>query len=348
MSVSNIKDYLIKKLSVNELPIYKEYEDLIIKNIYSKAKLIARLKLLNNKNNSEKNEKKGVFYPLTKEFLFALRQPVSLLDKQKKYQTIANQIKICKKNRKWLRIRWKYNTLSIKIAKNISFMKVENNNISHHIGENDDIIYFIIKGRITELKVNKYNISISFENYILFEVQKKNEIFILNEVLSSNSKKAPIKSIEDIWKIYNVIFKKRLIEKITLDNISNNKELEGFFNQCNKEFVSFGLSKKDFVKLEKNRNKIIMGSVNMDWDAYILEECHPNREDLILFEPFEELYKNENIINAFSQLFPLLMNKNRPKMNFLKYYFFYMLYIDWEIKMIFNHKYILKNEALTN
>ena len=118
-------------------------------------------------------------------------------------------------------------------------MKVENNNISHHIGENDDIIYFIIKGRITELKVNKYNISISFENYILFEVQKKNEIFILNEVLSSNSKKAPIKSIEDIWKIYNVIFKKRLIEKITIDNISNNKELEGFFNQCNKEFVSF-------------------------------------------------------------------------------------------------------------
>ena len=61
MSVSNIKEYLINKLSSNDLPIYKEYDDLIIKNIYPKAKLIPRVKILNNKNNSENNEKKEIF-----------------------------------------------------------------------------------------------------------------------------------------------------------------------------------------------------------------------------------------------------------------------------------------------
>ena len=299
MSVSNIKEYLINKLSSNDLPIYKEYDDLIIKNIYPKAKLIPRVKILNNKNNSENNEKKGDFYQLNKEFLFALVQPVFLLDKQKMYQTIANLIKkskFAKKIENDSELDENINTLSITIAKNLSFMKVENNNnILYHIGENDDKFYFIIKGRITELKVNKYNITISFEDYIsyLFELKRNNEIFILNEVLSANSKEVPIKSIDDIAKIYNVIFKKKLIEKISLEKISNNKELEDFFKQYNKEFVSFELSKKDLVKLEKNKNKIIMGSVNRDWDDYILEKCHPNSEDLLLFEPFEELYKND-------------------------------------------------------
>ena len=214
------------------------------------------------------------------------------------YQTIANLIKkskFAKKIENDSELEETINTLSITIAKNLSFMKVENNNILFHIGESDNKLYFIIKGRITELKVNKYNIEISFEAYIsyLIELKRNNEIFILNEVLSANNEEAPIKSIDDIEKIYNVIFKKKLIEKISLEKISNNKELEEFFKQYNQEIISFKLSKKELAKLEKDKNKIIMGSVNKDWDDYILEKCHPNSEDLLLFEPFDELYKND-------------------------------------------------------
>ena len=45
-------------------------------------------------------------------------------------------------------------------------------------------------------------------------------------------------------------------------------------------------------KLEKDKNKIIFGVVNREWDDYILENCHPNSDDLVLFEPFEILFKD--------------------------------------------------------
>ena len=36
-----------------------------------------------------------------------------------------------------------------------------------------------------------------------------------------------------------------------------------------------------------------MGAINRDWDDYILEQCHPNSDDLLIFEPFEEIYKSD-------------------------------------------------------
>lgn len=297
MSVSNGKENLNIEKGNEVSSINNESQNLLIKNIYPKSKLIPRVNALNNKIDFKKNEKNGEFFELNKEFLFALVQPIFLLDKQKMYSTIANLIK----NSKFLKkieiqseIKENINSLITIIVKNLSFVKIEKNNILYHIGESDDKFYFIIKGRMSELKANKFHLKISFEEYIcyLIELQKNNEIYILNEVLLEN-KDVPIKSIDNIKKIYNVIFKKKLIEKISLEKISNNTELEAFFNQYYQELSSYNLSKKELKKLEKDKNKIIMGSVNRDWDDYILEQCHPNSDDLLLFEPFEELFKND-------------------------------------------------------
>ena len=289
MSVSTIKENL---LNGNEQNKNEDSEHLIIKNIYPKPKLIAR----NNKNNGENEEKKDEFYQLNKEFLNALIQPSFPLDKQKMFYTIGNLIKkseFSEKITSQSENNENINILSINIAKNLSFMKIERNKILYHIGENDDKSYFIIKGRVSELKTDIKKLELSFEEYITYlnELQKNKEINVLNEVIKSNIKEVPLKSIDDIKKIYDVIFKKKLIEKISLQTITNNIQLEEFFKEYNQEFSSYKLSKRELEKLEKNKNKIIMGSVNRDWDDYILEHCHPNSDDVIVFEPFEENYK---------------------------------------------------------
>ena len=284
MSVSTKKEDLI---NINDPLKNKESDNLIIKTIYPKAKLIARI----NKTNSENKEKRHDFYELNKEFLFALVQPTFILDKQKMLFTIGHLIKQSKLSQKiigQLEREENINTLSLAIAKNSSFMKIDRNNILYHVGEIDDKFYFIIKGRISQLNANIKNLKLSFEEYIsyLLELQRKKEVHILNEVLTANNKEVEIKSVDDIKKIYNVIFKKKLIEKISLETITNNNELE-------QDFGDYKLSKKELKKLEKDKNKIIMGAINRDWDDYILEQCHPNSDDLLIFEPFEEIYKSD-------------------------------------------------------
>ena len=291
MSVSTNKEDLI---NINDPLKNKESDNLIIKNIYPIAKLIARI----NKTNSENNEKRHDFYELNKEFLFALVQPTFILDKQKMLLTIGHIIKQSKLSQKiieQLETEENMNTLSLAIAKNSSFMKIDRNNILYHVGEIDDKFYFIIKGRISQLNANIQNLKLSFEEYIsyLLELQRKKEVHILNEVLTANNKEVEIKSVDDIKKIYNVIFKEKLIEKISLETITNNTELEDFFKQYYQDFGDYKLSKRELKKLEKDKNKIIMGAINRDWDDYILEKCHPNSDDLLLFEPFEEIYKSD-------------------------------------------------------
>ena len=243
MSVSTNKEDLI---NINDPLKNKESDNLIIKNIYPKAKLIIR----NNKTNSENKEKKHDFYELNKEFLFALVQPTFILDKQKMLFTVGNLIKKSKLAQKiigQLETEANINALSLTIAKNFSFMKIDRNNILYHVGEMDDKFYFIIKGRISQLNANIQNLKLSFEEYIsyLLELQRKKEIHILNEVLTANKKEVEIKSVDDIKKIYNAIFKKKLIEKISLETITNNIELEDFFKQYYQDFGDYKLSKRE-------------------------------------------------------------------------------------------------------
>ena len=298
MSIINKKETL-KSDNINEnLTKSNDYDNLMLKDIYPKPPLFSKKNPLDINNILLKKEKKGNIYELNKEFLYALIQPIFLLDKQKMYNTIANLIKnskLLKKLESESETNENINTLIFTLAQNLSYKKVDKDNILYHIGETDNYFYFIIKGRMTELKANKYYFKISFEEYItyLIELKKNNENYLLNKVILENKKEIPIKSIDDIQKMYNVIFKKKLFENISLEKITNNIQLEEFFKKYSQDFSTYKLSKKQLKKLEKDKNKIIMGIVNREWDNYIMENCHQNSDDLLLFEPYEEIYKDK-------------------------------------------------------
>ena len=298
MSITNRKETINSEISNEDLPKTNENDNLKIKDIFPKAKLIPRANRLNIKMNSLKKEKRSHTYELNKEFLFALIQPIFLLDKQKMYHTISNLIKNSKLSKKLeseSETNENINTLSITLAQNLIYKQIDKDDILYHTGETDNKFYFIIKGRMSELKASKYNLKITFDEYInyLTKLQNNKENYLLNKVILANNKEIQIKSIDDIPKIYNVIFKKKLIENISLEKISNNTQLEEFFKQYSKDFSTYGLSKKKLKKLEKDKNKIIMGVVNREWDDYIMDNCHPNSDDLLLFEPYEEIYKDK-------------------------------------------------------
>ena len=268
-------------------------DELHIKIIYPKAKPLP--KIFQIKNEKEQNEKNNDVYELNQEFLSSLLQPVFTLDKDKMINTISkimNNSKLSKKIEKETEIKENINSLYNAFIQSLTFMKIEKDKILYHIGETDEKFYFIIKGKISELKAFKYHRIIPFDDYItyLIELKRNNEKYILSKVLADNKNEIPIKSEEDIKKIHTIIFKKKLLEKISLETISNNTELEKFFKEYYQDFSDYKMTKKELEKLGKNKNKIIMGSVNREWDDYILEKCHMNSDEAILFEPFEEVF----------------------------------------------------------
>ena len=257
-------------------------------------------------NTPQKDKKKEDCYDLNQEFLFALIQPIFLLDKQKMQNTITRLIfnsELIKKLEGDLEKKETLNSSMNIFIKNLIFRHFEKDSILYRTGEEDNNFYFVIKGRISALKPKRINKEISLDDYILYLIQlkQKQEMFLLNKTLKLNNNSVPIKSINDIKKINTIIFKKRLEQLINSENseiLSDNNDLESFFKEYYQDFNYYNISKKDLKKFLSLKGKILSGVLNREWDDYILERCKLSTDENLFFEPFEAVFK-ENKHNFF-------------------------------------------------
>ena len=250
-------------------------------------------------NTPQKDKKKEDCYDLNQEFLFALIQPIFLLDKQKMQNTITRLIfnsELIKKLEGDLEKKETLNSSMNIFIKNLIFRHFEKDSILYRTGEEDNNFYFVIKGRISALKPKRINKEISLDDYILYLIQlkQKQEMFLLNKTLKLNNNSVPIKSTNDIKKINTIIFKKRLEQLINSENseiLSDNNDLESFFKEYYQDFNYYNISKKDLKKFLSLKGKILSGVLNREWDDYILERCKLSTDENLFFEPFEAVFK---------------------------------------------------------
>ena len=271
-----------------------------LKNLYPKTRAqIKEKNLIQNLIAQNPKEKKKELFELDQEFLSALVQPIFLLDKQKMHNTITNLIlnsKLINKIEEDLETNESLNSLMNTFIKNLTFRYFEKDSFLYHTGEIDNKFYFIIKGRISSLKPIKTIQEISFDNYILYLIDLKNnkEIDLLKNVIKLNSNAAPIKSIDDLKRLNRIIFKRQLQQQInSVDDpiLVNNKDLDLFFKEYNQDFDYYNISHKVLKKLIINRGKILSGVLNREWDDYILEHCKLTIDENSFFEPFEPVFK---------------------------------------------------------
>ena len=271
-----------------------------LKNLYPKTRAqIKEKNLIQNLIAQNPKEKKKELFELDQEFLSALVQPIFLLDKQKMHNTITNLIlnsKLINKIEEDLETNESLNSLMNTFIKNLTFRYFEKDSFLYHTGEIDNKFYFVIKGRISSLKPIKTIEEISFDNYILYLIDLKNnkEIDLLKNVIKLNSNAAPIKSIDDLKRLNRIIFKRQLQQQInSVDDpiLVNNKDLDLFFKEYNQDFDYYNISHKVLKKLIINRGKILSGVLNREWDDYILEHCKLTIDENSFFEPFEPVFK---------------------------------------------------------
>ena len=284
-----------------------------VTKIYPLYKQKINRKRVNNKSDSSQKEKKIDLFDLDEDFLFALVQPIFLLDKQKMNNTIANLIlnsKLITKLENDKETNESINTLINKFIKNLTFRFYKSGSILFHNGEMDNKFYFVIKGKISSLKPKKMYLEISLDDYLLYliNLEQKQEKNILDKVLKLNVNYAPLKSIEDIKRLNTIIFKKRLEQIINTEEesylIETNYDLQSFFNEYYQDYNSYNISRKELKKLMSYRGKLLLGVINREWDDYLLEHCKLTSDENSYFEQFEKLYKQKTFpFNCFKYEF---------------------------------------------
>ena len=295
----NIDSQIEKKLP-DYMILYPEFEPI------KEQKKLKTKKTINFKNNEEEDDDK---YEINEIFLeVILKKPFSF-GRNKLINTISKNIQTSKLFKKLLtdyRSEKKINSANIcnLFAQNLNYSKLEEKNILYRIGENDNRLFYILSGRIQVLKMKEIPFvkmtNIEYLNYCKY-LYKLKEIYLLNEVINSNTKILPFISEEDVVLVSKINFMSELIEKIKKHMIPNNFALHKFFNLYEYSYDDFKIKISEINNLEQKVFKKMQGAVK-EWEDYLIEKCSPTESEYHFYEPFGNLLKSRQIkfINCFA------------------------------------------------
>ena len=239
-------------------------------------------------------------YEMNEEFFESLLQRKNYFEKHKILNTICNFIRNSKLIKKFESEyssdkKMDLENIILNCAKSLGYVKLEQGEILFKIGDVGEKFYFILNGKINILKLrelkNIYMTNVEYLRYCLFLIEKK-EDYILNEVFKKNKKIFDITNVEDIIKLYKIIFIKILREEIINHSIKNNKQLINFFNEYRQDLSSFHITKSDLKHFEEKKEKGEYDSVK-DWENYILKRVKINIKDAIFFEEYQDIFKDK-------------------------------------------------------
>ena len=237
---------------------------------------------------------------LTQDFLNELVKPGCVIPKTKIIDVVSKAImksKLIEKIEDDNKVPKKINSLelSMSCAKKFSYILVKKGEKVFRIGDIGDKFYYILKGKVNILKIreipNLYMTILEYLNYCLFLI-KEEEYYLFQELIQRNYNVLQLTSAEEVISLYTIVFKKSLFDNINQHLIYTNNLLEDYFKAYNKKYSDFDIDKRHLDILEFNKKKKLPNSYK-EWQNYILKKCELNTNDLVLYEPFEQLIREK-------------------------------------------------------
>ena len=263
-----------------------------------KLKSQINLQLQSIKLEEEDDEK----YEINETFLeIVLKKPFSF-GRNRIINTVSKNIQQSKLPTKLLedyRSDKKINSVNLcnLFAHNLNYSKLYEKEILYRIGENDNRLFYILSGRIQVLKPKELTCmkmtTLEYLKYCKY-LHKNNEIYLLNEVINSNSQVLPLISTDDVALISRLYFIDELSEKIEKRMISNNTDLIKFFHLWHFSFDDFNIITSEINSIERKKQGKILGA-EQEWEDYINERCCPSEGEFHFYEPFKRLLKQKQI-----------------------------------------------------
>ena len=288
------------------LPFYMRlYPPLLESNTESKSEFhnMFQLKLSSDKNSMKQllgKEETEEEDELTQEFLDDLIKPNCLIPKSKIIDVVSKSIlksKLIEKIEDDNKIQKKINQqeLSTACAKKFTYILIKKGENVFRIGDVGDKFYYILKGKVNILKIkeipNLYMSITEYLNYCLF-LLKAEENYLFQEVIQRNYHILQVTNAEEVETLYKIAFKKSIQDNVHQHLIYTNKLLEEYFKAYDQNYSSYDIDKRQLEILEFNKNKKIPGSYK-EWQNYIMKKCELDTNELVIFEPFEQLIKDK-------------------------------------------------------
>ena len=195
----------------------------------------------------------------------------------------------------------------------MSYIEYKRNKSIYKVGDISDKLYLIIRGQVNIYKPVKIKVKMSFKDYLLYclLLNKYKEEYLLNKMLMTYVKIIPIMFIDEIKKAFNILFRLKLLKKLHKKKITNNRELNDYFekNLMNCDDFNINFRQLDLIR-KKNSQKDILnlkdGNGNnkeQEWENYILKNCEISLMDMNYLEKFDDFLKNKKKMDIECYIF---------------------------------------------
>ena len=275
------------------IPIYKQLYPPLIDEISNEPQNILALIAQKQKSHSYNNNDEE----MNQEFLDDLVKKSNLLSKNK-FEIISKFIEKTKLIEK-MEINKKFkqmeiSQLSLLLAQKFTYEKFKKNQIIFKIGDPGDRFYFILKGKVSILKLkelpNIYMKPTEYLNYLVFLINN-NEEYLFNEMLEKNNTILPVTNEHEVLSLYKILFKNTLKENISKKLINNNKILIEFFRIFEQNYSDYNINISELEIIEMNKKNNVKNS-EKDWQHYLLKKCELSDSESIFFDPYVTIFKN--------------------------------------------------------
>ena len=193
------------------------------------------------------------------------------------------------------------NELSIMCAEILNYIELKRGKILFRIGDIGDRFYFILKGKVSILKLKEIpNIKMTYHDYIdyCFFLLKEKEIYIFNEILRKNENILALNSEQEVKAIHKILFLKKLKQRLIHQLIPNIKSLYKYLEKSGYKDEDFEIQKEELEQIENNN---FLKNKNKEFNNYLLMKCEPKYTDLVYYEPYESIIdsKEKHSITCF-------------------------------------------------
>ena len=188
------------------------------------------------------------------------------------------------------------NELSKLGAKHLSYMELKKGQVLFRIGDIGDTFYFILKGKVSILKLKEIkDVEMSYFEYLDYcmNLISQKENYIFNKVKNRNMKIISLDSELEVISIYKVFFVQKLKKAIQHDFVPDIKTLIKYLKNYGFKLQDFNIKIVNLEKIENNPS-LDEDEKREKWKEYLNQKCKPSFTDLMTYEHYKDLFEKED------------------------------------------------------